>query len=319
MPMPIERVIAAVESQPWAILPDKLRAIESVLARRAVGEAVSDVEIAAAKSGRKESGRRKPATGVAVIPIYGTITQRADWLSEWSGGTSTEQVGRWLDEAAADPGVEEIVFDVDSPGGSVYGVEELAAKIIDAGKSKKTIAVANSLAASAAYYLASQAAELVVTPGGQVGSIGVLRMHVDVSKAMESSGRKVTYVYAGERKVAGHPYAPLEGVGLDEIQAGVNDYYDQFVRAVARGRGVSLTKVREGFGRGGVVRAAAATAEGMADKVATLEQVLARYGVSLADVRPAGTSAQVAAEADTCDTAATEIRRRKLKMHLRDS
>jgi signal peptide peptidase SppA len=216
-------------------------------------------------------------------------------------------LGAHLDELVADKSVEAIVLDVDSPGGSVYGVEELAMKIHAASKQKKIVAVANSMAASAAYWLAAQASELVVTPGGEVGSIGVYMMHRDVSRALDTRGEKVTLVSAGERKTAGHPYGPLEGVALDELQAGVNDYYDKFVRAVARGRNATLTAVREGFGKGGMVRAEGAVKAGMADRVATLDDVLKRWGVKASDLMPA------ASDGEKPDYE-LELRKRKLRL-----
>lgn len=297
------RIIAAAESTPWAIAPEKGRAIAHFLARKARGEDVPAAEVLAAMEKRKAKDRGPPG-GVGLVPIYGTITQRADLFTEWSGGTSTDAAGRQIDQFAADPSVEAIVLDVDSPGGTVYGVEELARKIGAAGKAKKVIGVANSEAASAAYWLLSQAAEVVVTPNGQVGSIGVYLMHVDQSAFDPAVGKAVTFVSAGEKKVAGNPYGPLDAAGREEFQASVDDYYDKFVRAVARGRNTTLTAVREGFGRGGMVRAERAVREGMADRIGTLDDVLGRYGVSTADLVPAADSGR----------AAVEVRRRRLKL-----
>lgn len=278
--MKYERLITAAISQPWAITERMRIEIESILAIRSQGGHLADEKILAAI----ESKRQKPGTtrgDAALIPIYGVITQRADIFTEWSGGSSTESVGRELDAALADGKISTIVLDIDSPGGGVYGVEELAAKIYAARKEKKVIAVSNSLAASAAYWLGCQAGEFVVSPNGEVGSIGVYQLHVDSSAALAESGQKVTIISAGERKTAGHPYGPLDEIGQAELQAGVSDYYEIFVKAVARGRNVSQATVREGFGRGGVLRAEAAVKEGMADRIATLDDVLAKYGTTV--------------------------------------
>lgn len=326
------RILAAVAAQPWAIHPEKGRVIADFLTRKAEGQAV---DFATPPEAAAKKDRRKQSTAtVGVIPIYGTITQRADFFSEWSGGASTDAIGAALDEFVGDPKVDAVVLDVDSPGGSVYGVEELAQKVHAATKQKKVIAVANSLAASAAYWIASQASELVVTPNGEVGSIGVYLMHQDRSAEMEKYGRKVTFISAGELKTAGHSYGPLDDVSRAELQKGVDDYYDKFVRAVARGRNVSLTAVRSGFGRGGVVRAEEAVREGMADKVGTLESVLGRYGLSLTDLTRAdfdrvelvaksipllapASAEQVQAfspQLSAPDDHAAEVRRRKLRL-----
>ncbi len=277
--MKYELLISAATRQPWAIDGEKLRVIEHILSVRAAGGQIDADAMAEAMAAKKPNAGRRVGE-VALIPIYGTITQRAGMFSDWSGGTSTEAVGQELEAAMADPKTRAVVLDIDSPGGGVYGVEELAVKINAAAKEKKIIAVANSLAASAAYWLGSQASEFVVSPNAEVGSIGVYQLHVDQSEAVTKSGRKVTILSAGERKTAGHPYGPLDEVGQAELQAGVNDYYEKFIRAVARGRSASLKSVREGFGRGGVVRSEEAVKEGMADRIATLDDVLAKYGAT---------------------------------------
>ena len=303
--MRYDLIFAAATGVPWAIHPEKGEAIAEVLSRLAAGDRAAPHRIAEAAAAKKPKGKPRRAS-VAVLPIYGTITQRADLFVEWSGGTSTDVLGAQLDELIADASVEAIVLDVDSPGGSVYGVEELAMKIHTAGKQKKVVAVANSMAASAAYWLASQATEVVVTPNGEVGSIGVYMMHRDVSRALDTRGEKVTLVSAGERKTAGNPYGPLEGAGLTELQSGVDDYYDKFVRAVARGRNATLSAVRGGYGQGGMMRAEAAVKEGMVDRVGTLEQVLSRWGVKPADL--------MGADAEVKPDYEVELRKRRLRL-----
>jgi ClpP class serine protease len=270
--MRYEQILAAVAATPWAIEPVKGQMLAEILSRRAEGRDADPAAIAAAVEAKKPKANRGRST-VALVPLYGVMTQRADWFTEMSGMVSTETVGRAIDEAAADPNVEAIVLDVDSPGGSVFGTEELNRKIAAAAKSKKVIAVANSMAASAAYYAAAAASELYT-------------MHVDRSEEMKQKGRTVTLVAAGERKVAGNEFGPLDQLGRAEMEETVRGYYEQFVKAVARGRNVTQTAVREGFGKGGMVLAEAAVKEGMADKVASLDEVLGRYGVSVGDVAP---------------------------------
>lgn len=300
-----ERIVAAAVNTPWAVEPSKLAVIESFLARKARGEAIAQHEIEAAKK-QQQSRKSQPTPpgGVGLVGVYGTITQRADLFTEWSGGTSTEKVGQQIDAFAADPNVKAIVLDVDSPGGSVYGVAELADKIRAVAKDKKVIGVANSEAASAAYWLISQCSEVVVSPNAQVGSIGVYMMHRDISEALKIAGQTITLVSAGERKVAGHSYGPLDPVGREVIQSSVDGYYDKFTKAVARGRGRAQSTVQNGFGRGAMVQAEQAVDEGMADKIGTLESVLSRYGLSIGDVSPA------AAKSDS----EVEIRKRKMRL-----
>jgi ClpP class serine protease len=119
-----------------------------------------------------------------------------------------------------------------------------------------------------------------VTASGSVGSIGVLGVHDDLSGAMEKAGIKKTIISAGKFKADGNPFAPLGDDVRGRIQASVDAAYDSFVRDVARNRNVSLATVREGFGQGDMVDAAQAVAEGMADRVGTLEETLQRFGAS---------------------------------------
>jgi signal peptide peptidase SppA len=311
-----EHVLAAVAATPWAIEPNKGRELAAMLTRRVNGERATAEEIALAAGARAATRSRKsksrPAS-VAVIPLHGVMVQRADWLMEACGVLSSEQVGQLVDQAAADPAVETIVIDVDSPGGSAFGTAELAAKVAAAAKQKKVITVANSMAASAAYFVASQASELVVTPSGMVGSIGVVMMHVDESKALEMAGQVVTVVATSDTKKGGMDPGPLSPAWKSHLESLVAGYYDQFVKVVASGRNVSQKKVKEDFGDGGMLLAETAVKAGMADTVATLDDVLGRYGLSAADLVPValGPAGPVESAAQP-DRSAVEIRKRRL-------
>jgi signal peptide peptidase SppA len=283
--MKYQRLVEAFFSSNWAILPEKYEAIRALIELRSAGGQVSEEEIAIFRAASRPSPRT--AGNVAVIPIYGTISYRANMLSEFSGGTSVQQLTKTFRQALADESIKAIIFDVDSPGGEVSGVQELADEIYAARGQKKTVAVANALAASAAYWLASSAAELVVTPSGQVGSIGVFTAHLDKSKLNEGVGIGVTYIFAGKYKTEANPDQPLSGDAQAAIQDTVNSYYDAFVNSIARNRGVAADDVRNGMGEGRVVVAAQAKKLKMVDRIATLDQTLSRFGVS-SQVKPMG-------------------------------
>jgi HK97 family phage major capsid protein len=270
-------IVRAFSAQAWAMQPEKLAALIEILQTRVAGGYVPADVIALHKDAAAQRRAQTPSTGsaVAVIPIYGTISQRLDMMAEMSGGTSTQQVGAQFDAAMANASVGTIVLDVDSPGGSVYGVPELAAKIKAArGQGKQIIAIANSLCASAAYWIASAAEEFVASPSADVGSIGVYQAHVDASAMLEAEGLKYTLVSAGKFKVEGNPYEPLSDEALANMQAGVDEWYAAFTSAVASHRGVSVKDVRNGYGEGRVLTAKSALAEGMIDRVASLDDVL---------------------------------------------
>jgi signal peptide peptidase SppA len=267
-----ERVVRYVQEMPWAIRPEALGAILDVLEFRASGGKLTAEEIEARLDG-KDSERLPSQTGkVAVIPIYGTIFPRANMFSEFSGGTSLQKLTAALTAADRDPEISTIVLDVASPGGSVDLLPETAEVI--RGLKTATVAVANTQSASAAYWLTSQADEVAVSPSGEVGSIGVFTAHQDVSGAEKQLGVRTTLISAGKYKTEGHPFGPLDPEARAAIQSKVDHYYDLFVTDVARGRGVSAKAVRDGFGQGRMVTAVEAVREGMADRVATLDQII---------------------------------------------
>ncbi len=229
----------------------------------------------------------KSAGSIGVLPLLGVITQRDGW---W--GASTEAYGQAFDDLMQNDQIGAVVLEIDSPGGSVYGVSELATKIRDArGQGKPIVAVANSLAASAAYWIGSQADQFYVTPGGGAGSIGVFSVHFDETEWLAKEGVKVTITKVPEFKAEGY-LEPLSEAAQEAERAAITGYYDQFVDAVAEGRKVSKRAVKEDFGKGRVFRAEQAVESGMATGVATLEEVLSgmakkvggkRKGASVAD------------------------------------
>ena len=280
MPHKYRRVLALVQDMPIAMLPTKIEAVRELLVAQANGEKFSPEEIAARIGAGPRQGARSGGA-VAVLPLYGVVAQRMSMMRQVSeGGASTTQFAAQFRQAMSDPNIKAVVIDVDSPGGGVYGVAELGAEIRDAVKAggKPIVAVANSLAASAAYWIASQAGELVVTPGGEVGSIGVFTIHEDASRLYDAMGLDVTMISAGKYKVEGNPFEPLSDEAREAMQARVDDYYRMFVSAVAKGRGVSVSAVKGGFGQGRVVGAEEAVKLGMADRVDTLENVIRRLG-----------------------------------------
>ncbi len=282
-----ELLVAEWLSTPWAMRRDVLSAQARVIAgwlnKGGVGAgeqllAMDDEDdrprVPVFEARRREANARVGGTGIAVVPVFGTIVQRAGMMTEWCGGSSTNQVSAAIRQALADDTVSQILMEFDTPGGSVYGVSELGDEIAQAAKSKPVIGIANSLSASAGYWLGSQCNEFYVTPGGEVGSIGVYMAHEDWSRALEESGITTTFVSAGKHKTEGNPYQPLDDEAKAFLQSRVNDYYSAFTRAVARGRNVSVDQVRGGMGEGRVLGAQQALAEKMVDGVMTIDQVV---------------------------------------------
>lgn len=272
-----QRVLELALAAPWAIQPEYALIVQGVLAERTSGVAVSEAEIAARLAAAAPASRSSAGAqaSVAVLPIIGVISHRMELLTRVSArGTSPAMIAERVRAALADPAVHSLVLDIDSPGGSVFGLDELATEIRAARGRKPIVAVANAIAASAAYWIAAQADELVITPTGQVGSIGVYSMHENIRELLAKEGREITLVAYGEYKTEGNPFEPLTEEAKGAVKAEVDAYGDMFVRAVARGRGVPVDTVRESFGKGRMVRAKDAVDRGMADRVATLEEVV---------------------------------------------
>ena len=275
-----------VESQQWAIHPDKGASLLEKFERRVNGDPLAlradEVDQALSKFHARANERRpttKSGGTIAVLPFYGVVAQRMDIMMAYCGGVSTEAFADAFDAAVADTNVSAIVIDCDSPGGSVQGTPELAKRIFDArGKGKKIIAVSNGTMASAAYWICSAADEIVCTPSGEVGSIGVFCVHVDASAMNEMMGLKYTLIKAGEHKAEGNPWEPLPADAEAFIQSQVDEMNDMFVSAVAKQRGTTTKRVNGDFGQGRCLTASQALGVGMIDRVATLEETLKSLG-----------------------------------------
>lgn len=275
--MRYSRLIQAFYASPWAITPEKFHAMETFLALKASGGDVPDEEVVAIVAAKPHAPVQRVGR-VAIVPVMGVIAQRMGLIEKASGGVSTEQISATLDTLAADRQVRSILMVHDSPGGSVFNVPELAAKIRAVKAEKKVVALADSVSASASYWLAAQASEVYVSPSSQVGSIGVLAAHADLSKWEEMQGIKTTLVTSAPHKVEHAQTLPLSEEARAELQSKVDHYHEMFVRDVAKGRGVTEGRVNADFGQGRMVTAKDAVARGMADGVATLEQLLRRLG-----------------------------------------
>jgi signal peptide peptidase SppA len=283
------QIVRAVTETPWAILPATLAAIVDLIALRVRGERLSEEEVQARIGAGPPRRNAQRAGAVAVLPIYGVITPKADVFTQMSGGTSVDRIQAMFREAMADDTVSALVLDVDSPGGQVDLIPELAAEMRAARGSKPVVAVANTLAASAAYWLAAQADEVVVTPSGSVGSVGVFAAHDDISAMQEKLGVKTTLISAGKFKTEGNPFEPLDEEARAHIQSLVDEAYGMFVGDLAKGRRVSVETVRGEFGQGRLVTAKNALSSGMVDRVDTLEATVKRF------MRPARPNGQRAA------------------------
>ena len=234
---------------------------------------------------RREAGRPlyRVEGGVAVIEVTGTLVHRGGWIGQSSGTTSYEGLMAQITAAVADPSVRGIALEIDSYGGEVAGLFDLADTIRAARAVKPVRAFVAEAALSAAYAIASQAERIVLPRTGAVGSIGVLLVHADFSQAMADRGVAVTLIHAGRHKVDGNPYEALpEGVRAD-LQARVEASRALFAETVAAGRGARLSRQQALATEAQVLDGAAAVAAGLADEVSDLRRAFAAFRAELFD------------------------------------
>ncbi len=180
----------------------------------------------------------------AIIPIHGILTKKPEAFDDFLGMTSYEKIQEEIEEALEDEKVEIILLDIDSPGGEVNGVFDLADFIYESRAKKRIVALANDDAYSAAYAIASSAEKVFVSRTSGVGSIGVIASHIDQSGFNEKCGIKYTTVFAGSRKNDLNPHEPMTSESLESLQKEVDRLYEMFVQLIARNRGLSIEKIR---------------------------------------------------------------------------
>ena len=260
----------------WAILPE-YRHIAAGLFRWTDDEIEARVREMAYAAASPESRKTAPARpGIAVIPVHGVMEHRAGIFTALGFGTSTADLRSAIARLGANEDVNGIVLDIDSPGGEVEGLTEIAATIRAVRENKPVIASANTMAASAAYWLGSQASEFVAAPSASVGSIGVFGAHEDISGLLEQEGVKVELISAGAYKTEDSQLGPLSDEARAHKQSLVDGYYDMFVNDVAAGRGVSPEAVESGYGQGRMLLAQRAREAGMIDGIETLDATVGR-------------------------------------------
>ena len=264
-----------VASQPWLMTEGALAGIlafaDRVPLTTEMVEALhaGEAEAVAAKVGQEMDGTRSVTVrdGVATIPVRGPISRYASFFSNYSGGTSVASLARDFQSALESPSVRAILLDVNSPGGSADGIGELAGMIHQARGKKPIAAYVGNLGASAAYWLASAADEIVVAPTGTVGSIGVV-----CSVAPKRTGKDAPMEFVSTQSPRKR-LDPAEAEGRADLQAQLDTLADVFLADVARFRGTSPERVQADYGQGGVKIGKAAVEAGMADRLGSYESL----------------------------------------------
>src|SRR6056297_3183533 len=219
--------------------------------------------------------------GIAVIEISGVLIHRGGWIGQSSGQTSYEGIAAQIEAAARDPSVRAVALEIDSFGGEVAGVFDLADQIRALRRDKPVWAFVAEHAFSAGYALASQADRILLPRTGAVGSIGVVVMHADLSGQLDQDGVRVTLIHSGQHKVDGNPYEPLPENVRGDIQREIDVLRFLFTETVAVGRSGRLSQEAAIGTQAATYRGTHAVEAGLADEVIDLTSGFARFRESL--------------------------------------
>lgn len=280
--MKYPRLAARIFNTPLLVHPQKLDAIVAGLGSRLLGTTLaSDMDLDALEptlfSTRKgtpdKTGDYQIIDGVAVINVGGVLVHRSRMEADSSYLLGYNDIAANLDHALQNVDAHAVLMVFDSPGGEVNGAFELADRIRAARGQKPLVAIADTTMASAAYLAASGADQIVAANISQIGSIGVVAQHVDLSRALANEGIQVTHIFAGAHKIDGTAFAPLPDAVRADVQAEINAIYDLFVKTVAANRGIPEQAVRAT--EAAVYRGDQAIAQGLADRIGATDNLLA--------------------------------------------
>lgn len=297
-----------VLNSPWAIVPEKLREIQSIYMTHLRGEKI-DIKAIEAKMGQPLNNEQKDydiVDGVAILYVDGVIAKKMNLFSKISGGTSSQIIARDFKEVMSNPLVKAVILSIDSPGGAVDGTQELANVIASYKGIKPIVAFSDGMMASAAYWIGAAADKIYISGSNvEIGSIGVVTQHMDVSGWESQQGIKTTEITAGKYKRIASEYAPLSETGRAYIQDILDQIYSTFVQDVAGFRGVSVETVLEDMADGRIFLGKRAVHAGLVDGISTLTELINNLAV--------GDTAQLQAAQTVGVTARLETREEERK------
>ena len=266
----LSHILQAVYCEPWLIRPETHATIGRIVQAHLSGDAHSGGLALESFAEQEAAPIRRDVDGVAVISIDGVIGKRVGQLEKSSGVTNVDEVAQVFAEAHADDKIRGILLDINSPGGSVTGTPELAGAIRES--QKPTVAYTDMQAASAAYWIASQAHHLVAAPTATVGSIGVYMAILDQSRAAEMQGVKVDVIKSGRLKGAGIPGTSLSDEQRAHFQAQSDFIHAGFRHAVRAGR---KREIADELMEGQSYYAQQVVREGLVDRLGTIQDAMA--------------------------------------------
>lgn len=275
------KVVNWIFDRMWGITESALETIIAIAERDRIelnsilsGEKQIDTEALSVRIGKPLEGTTQASIrdGAAVIPVIGPIFPRANILTQISGATSVQALAADFVAVMGNPDVKQVILDVDSPGGEITGVSELANLIFNSRGQKPITAYIDGKGASAAYWLASAADNVVISETAMLGSIGVVAALRDTRRADDTAGvKRIEFISS---------VSPDKRVNFDseeslkKIQAVLDSLGGVMVQAIARNRGTDQETVLSDFGKGGIYVGALAVGQGMADRIGTLEELI---------------------------------------------
>lgn len=266
-----------IVTAPWALPADKLAELREVYATHMRGEKI-DVEALEVRLGRPLASSQEMfaiENGVAVIDVNGVIAPKANLFTRISGGTSAQLLESQVKQAMEDPAISSILLSIDSAGGSVFGVPEVAEAVRIAADTKPVVALGTGTVASGAYWIASAANEIFMSSAVvAMGSIGVVATHIDTSERERREGIRTSEITAGKYKRITSAHSELTTEGREYLQAQVDEIYGVFVETVARNRGVSVDTVLAEMAGGKIFIGKQALSAGLADGVKSRAQLI---------------------------------------------
>lgn len=264
------RILSRIKSQPWACTPEVMETIMDIANRQNLSP-----EAVAKEIGRplRNSYDVEMRDSVGILPMQGPLIRYATMFSQISGATSYDMLAQDFARMVNDPNVTAIVLNIDSPGGEANGVSEFADQIAAARGIKPIVAYVGGMGASAAYWLAAAADEIVISDTAVLGSIGTIMSVTDTKEKDAKAGVK-TYTIVSSQS----PHKALDASseqGQARLQVMVDSLSDVFIAKVAQNRGVDAETVMQNFGQGDVFVGQAAVTAGLADRVGSFEGLLA--------------------------------------------
>lgn len=254
----------------------------------------------------REDTQRKPFVyqdGIAVIPVHGALINRFN--SSWGFVTGYNFIRRQMNLALEDDDVDQIIFDINSPGGEASGCFELAREILASRRVKPSLAMVDALMASGGMAIGGAATRVYGIPSARIGSIGVYRQHMSVEDALKNEGVKITYAQAGEHKTDGTPYKDLPDSVLKDWTQDVNRTWDDFIDLVADCRDISPDEVRATQAR--IYRADEALALGLINAVKTTAEAVPAFVAEMAGDSPNDDEEEAAMNTKTTEATSAAV------------